>query len=136
MPDHAQVSVGADHAPAVLEALLNLYGARADALAEAAGRTDAARLQDARRALMDADGALDAFGWARGPRLDTAELEGPADLVGEVLGTAVADATEQLERTLEEYGRGAATLAGVMAAVAQLNALLGLFAAHEREHAV
>jgi hypothetical protein len=136
MPDHAHVSVRAEHAPAVLEALLSLYGARADALAEAAGRTDAARLQDARTALMDADAALDTFGWARGPRLEAAELDGPAQLVGEVLATAVGDAAESLERALESYGRGDETLAGVTDAQATLAALLELFAAHEREHTI
>jgi hypothetical protein len=119
----------------VLEALLSLYGARADALAEAAGRTDAARLQDARSALLDADAALDAFGWAHGPRLDAAELEGSPALVGEVLGVAVADAAESLEQALESYGRGEATLADLAHAQARLGALLELFAAHEREHA-
>src|SRR4051794_20707 len=136
MPDHAHVSVRAEDAPAVLEALLSLYGARADALAEAAGRTDAARLQEARAALMDADAALDAFGWARGERLDPAELDGPPQLVGEVLATAVADAAETFERALESYGRGEETLPGLAGTQAQLAALLELFAAHEREHAV
>ena len=136
MPDHAHVSVRAEHAPAVTEALLSLYGARADALAEAAGRTDAARLQEARAALMDADAALDAFGWNRGPRLDAAELEGPPALVGEVLGIAAADAAELLDGSLEAYGRGEASLAGLAEARARLDAVLELFAAHEREHAV
>jgi hypothetical protein len=136
MPDHAHVSVRAEDAPAVLEALLSLYGARADALAEAAGRTDAARLQEARDSLMDADATLDAFGWARGPRLDPAELDGPAPLVGEVLGIAAADATESLDQALEAYGRAEATLAAVAEAHARVAALLELFAAHEREHAV
>jgi hypothetical protein len=136
MPVHAHVSVRAEDAPAVLEALLALYGARADALAEAAGRTDADLLQDARTALMDADAALDAFGWDRGLRLHAADLVGSPLLVGEVLGTAAADATESLERTLESYGRGEATLTGLATVQRQLIALLELFAAHEREHAV
>ena len=136
MPDHVHVSVRAEDAPAVLEALLSLYGARADSLAEAAGRTDPARLQDARTALMDADAALDAFGWEPGAQLGPAELAGPSGLVGEVLGTAVADAAETLERVLESYGRGEETLAGLAAAQERLAVLLGLFAAHEREHAV
>ena len=134
MPDHAHVSVRAEDAPAVLEALLSLYGARADALAEAAGRTDAARLQEARAALMDADAALDVFGWQRGERLDAAELSGPPQLVGEVLGIAAADAAESLEQALEAYARAEDTLAGLGRAHARLEAMLGLFAAHEREH--
>jgi hypothetical protein len=136
MPDHAHVSVRAEDAPAVLEALLSLYGARADALAEAAGRTDSARLQEARNALMDADAALDAFGWQRGERLDAAELSGPAQLVGEVLAIAASDAAESLEQALEAYGRAEETLGGLGRAEARLDAVLGLFAAHEREHTV
>jgi hypothetical protein len=130
------MTVAAEHAPAVLEALLGLYGARADALAVAAGRTDPTRLQDARAALLDADTALDAYGWAPGPRLAAAELERPPGLVGEALGIAAADAAESLERELERYGRGEAPLTALAEAQDRLAALLGLFAAHERDHAV
>ena len=131
MPDHAQVTVAAEHATAVLEALLSLYGARADALAEAAGRTDQARLQEARAAFLDADAALDLFGWTRGPRLETAELTGSPRLVGEVLAAAVTDAAEQFEAALDDYAGARAALADVESAHGRLGALLALFVAHE-----
>ena len=136
MPDHAQVTVDAEEAPAVLEALLSLYGARADALAELAGRTDAGRLQEARAALLDADAALDTFGWERGDRLAPAELSGPPRLVGEVLATAVADAAELFDAVLEAYGRGHATLVQLRDAHEALTRLLAMFAAHESEHEI
>jgi hypothetical protein len=133
MPDHAHVTVAAEQAPEVLDALLSLYGARADALAEAAGRTDEARLRDARSALMDADAALDTFGWERGARLEAAELTGSARLVGEVLAAAVTDAAESFDSTLDAYAGGRAGLPEVEAAHGRLSALLALFLAHEAD---
>ena len=136
MSDHAHVTVAADEAPAVLEALLSVYGARADALAELAGRTEPERLQEARAALLDADGALETFGWSRGARLGPADLTGSSQLVGEVLAAAVGDAAERFDGALEAYAQGHAGLDDLEQAHARLTALLALFLAHEREASV
>jgi hypothetical protein len=136
MPDHARVTVAAEHVPAVLDALVNVYGARADVLAEAAGRPDSARLQDARAALLDADGALDALGWEPGPRLGAAELSGSPRLVADVLTAAVTEGAARFDGAIGAYGRGAAGLDELGAAHAQLGALLALFTEHEGEQAV
>jgi len=136
MSHHASVTVPAEQADLVLEALLCVYAARAYALAERAERTDPGRLQEARAELTDADRALDAFGWQPGARLVRAELAGSGKLVGAVLACALGDTRETFGGVLDDYGRGEATLAELERAHARMSAMLGLFASYEREQAV
>ncbi|MGH2969022.1 MAG: hypothetical protein ACRDK0_08150 [Solirubrobacteraceae bacterium] len=136
MSHHASVTVPAGEAELVLEALLSVYAARAGALAEHAERPDPGRLQEARDALTEAARALDGYGWERGPRYAPAQLAGPDALVGEVLRCALGDAYDALGSTTDDYHRGRAALPDVESAHGRLTAVLGLFAAFEREHAL
>ena len=136
MPHHAHVTVPAEHAAAVADALLAVYSARAYALAEYAERPDAQKLQDCRAALGDAEEALEAFGWDRQPRFAAAELTGTAALVGEVLACAVVDAGQAFGAMFGDYGRGEASLPAVEAAGTRVGALLRLFVAYEEEQAL
>ena len=136
MPHHARVTVPAEHAAAVADSLLAVYTARAYAVAEYAERPDAAKLQECRSALADAEAALEVLGWDREPRFAAVELTGTSALVGEVLSCAVVDAAQAFGTVFAEYGRGEAPLPAVEAAGARVGALLRLFAAYEREETV
>ncbi len=136
MPHHARVTVPAEDAASVADALLAVYSARAYAVAEYAERPDAQKLQDCRAALADAEAALEVLGWDRGPRLTEVELTGTGALVGEVLSCAVADASQAFGAVFDEYGRGAAALPAVEQVAARLAALLRLFVSFEVEQAV
>jgi hypothetical protein len=136
MGHHVEVTVPPEHAPAVHEALLSVYGRAAAALADAAGHSDQERLREAREALLDADAAIATYGMHPGARLEPAELSGSGLLVHLVLGAAVEDAAGTFGLRLDEYSRGAATLDDAAAALAGLAALFDLFARMEREEQV
>jgi hypothetical protein len=136
MGHHVEVTVPPEHAPAVHEALLSVYGSAAAAVAEAAGGRDPERLHEARDALLDADAAIAAYGWAPGAGLDAAQLGGSGLLVHRVLGTAVEDAAGTVGLRLEEYGRGAVGLDDAAEALAALNGLFAMFARVERDEQV
>lgn len=136
MPHHAHVTVPAEHAAAVADALLAVYSARAYAVAEYAERPEVQKLQDCRAALADAEAALEVFGWDRKPRFAAVELTGTSALVGEVLSCAVVDAAQAFGTVFGEYGRGAAPLAAVEAAGARLGALLRLFVGYEERESL
>src|SRR3954447_6610582 len=108
MPHHVELTVPPEHAPAVHEALLSVYGQAAAALSDAAGGNDPGRLQDARAALFDADGALSPFD--AGPVLHGVVLGGSPLLVHLVLAAAVEDAAGTFSLRLGAYQRGEATL--------------------------
>jgi hypothetical protein len=128
MPRHVELTVPPEHAPAVHEALLSVYGRAAGALADAAGGNDTERLRDARRALLDADDALTGF--------EGGELAGPALLVHFVLGAALEDAAGTFALRLGEYGRGEVALDGVAGALDALGGLFSLFAQVARSESV
>lgn len=136
MPHHARVAVPAEHVATVADALLAVYSARAYAVAEYAERPDAAKLQDCRASLADAEAALEVFGWDRGPRLAAVELTGTSALVGEVLSCAVVEALQAFDATFGAYGRGEAPLPAVEEAGMRLAALLRLFVAYEVDQTV
>jgi hypothetical protein len=136
MPQHVNVTVGADEAELVREALLSLYAARATNVADHVGIADAERLREVRAELTDAERMLDAFGWEHRAGVEAAQLCGPEAAVGEVLRLALSDAHGSVGAALEAYHRGAAELDQVIAASERLRALLGRFAAYEREHAL
>jgi hypothetical protein len=128
MPRHVELTVPPEHAPAVHEALLSVYGSAAGALADAAGGNDAERLRDARSALLDADDVVTGF--------DGGELAGPALLVHLVLGAAVEDAAGTFALRLGEYGRGEVALDALAGALEGLRELFALFARVERSESV
>ena len=134
MPEIVTVTVPAQDAELVLEALLAVYAARATHLAEQAG--DEARVREARAGLADVGRMLDVFGWQRGRRVRDAELTGSEWDVGEVLRLALADAHEALGTAIEAYHRGHATLDDLRDASERLHAMLTRFSAFEAEHAL
>jgi hypothetical protein len=136
MSHHVEVTVPAEHAPAVHEALLSVYGRAAAALADAAGHRDPERLHDARSALLDADASLAGYGWAPGARLDPPQLAGAGLFVHDVLGAAVEDAAGSFGLRLQEYGRGEVGLDALAAALAALAGLFDVFARVERSEQV
>jgi hypothetical protein len=136
MPHHVQVTVPPEHAPAVHEALLSVYGRVAAALSDAAATTDADGLRHAREELLDADAALCAYGWAPGARLDPAPLGGSGLLVHRVLGAALDDAAGTVALRLGEYEAGEVGLDDVARALSALTGLFDLFARVERREEV
>ena len=134
MSQHVTVTVPAQDAELVLEALLALYAARATHLAEQVG--DETRVRQARAGLAEVGRMLDVFGWERGRRVRAAELSGSEWDVGEVLRLTLADAHEALGAAIEAYHRGRATLDDVRASAERLAATLDRFCAFEEEHAL
>jgi hypothetical protein len=132
MPHHVELTVPPEHAPAVQEALLSVYGQAAAALSDAAGGNDPDRLEEARDAFRDADGAVDTFA----PGLEPPALGGSPLLVHLVLGAAVEDAAGTFALRLGEYLRGETTLDAVGAALDALAGLFTLFARMERRESV
>ena len=134
MSQHVTVTVPAQDAELVLEALLALYAARATHLAEQVG--DETRVREARAELAEVGRMLDVFGWERGQRVRAAELSGSEWDVGEVLRLSLSDAHEALGAAIEAYHRGRAALEEVQARAERLTAMLGRFCAFEEEHAL
>jgi len=136
MSQHVSVTVPAQDAELVLEALLAVYAARATNLADQVAHGDDARLHEARGELAEAGRMLDLFGWGRGCRVRGAELAGSEWDVGEVLRLALSDAHEALGASIEAYHRGQAALADLLERAERLAAMLERFCAFEREHAL
>jgi hypothetical protein len=134
MPQHVTVTVPAQDAELVLEALLAVYAARATHLAEQVA--DDARLREARAELAEAGRMLDAFGWERGRRVRATELAGSEWDVGEVLRLALSDAHDALGAVIEDYHQGRAALEDLTEASERLRAMVGRFAAFEAQHAL
>jgi hypothetical protein len=134
MPHHVHVTVPPEHAPAVHEALLAVYGRVAAALSDAAATTDADALSEARDALLDADATLTAYGPAT--RLEPAQLGGTGLLVQRVLGAALDDAAGTVALRLGEYEEGEAGLDDVEQSLAALTDLFDLFARVEHREEV
>ena len=132
MTQHVTMTVPAQDAELVLEALLAVYAARATHLAEQVG--DEARVREARAGLADVGRMLDMFGWERGRRTRDAELSGTEWDVGEVLRLALSDAHEALGTAIAAYHQGQATLDDLAEASERLRAMLGRFSAFEAEH--
>jgi hypothetical protein len=131
MPRHSHTLVPVSQAEGVFRALCAVYGARADAVADAAAGHGGTSLDEARAQFIDADAALDLYGWEPGPRLAPAELAGPSALVSDVLQTALIDAVEQLATLCDEYHAARASLADLRAGVRDVDERLALFEAHE-----
>ena len=136
MPQHLTLTVPAEEAELVLDALLAVYAARATNLADQVAEGGGGNVREARAALVEAGRMLDLFGWERGRRARSAELAGPEPDVGEVLRLALSDAHEALGEVIETYHRGGAALEDVHEAAERLRAMLGRFSAFERDHAL
>ncbi len=134
MSQHTSVTVAAAESELVRGALLELYAARATAVAEHAGKVGEERLRELRGELTACERMLDVFGWEA--RAETGELSGTEDVVGQVLRLALSDAVEAVGAVLERYHHGSAELDDVLSASDSLRALVGRFAAFEREHAL
>jgi len=134
MTQHVTMTVPAQDAELVLEALLAVYAARATHLAEQVGYE--ARVREARAALAESGRMLDVFGWERGTRTREAELSGSEWDVGEVLRLALTDAHEALGTAIGAYHQGHATLDDLADASERLRAMLGRFSGFEADHAL
>jgi hypothetical protein len=135
------VRVEPEQVEGVVEALLTVYAARAEALAHAAvAYVDASEgvdgVEDAGRALGEAGAALDGLGWRLGPRTAGGELTGPAGLVGDVLHAALLDGAEAVADACRRYVAAEVGLADLRRAVDDLAARHALFAAHEEREAL
>jgi hypothetical protein len=135
MSRYVNVTVAAGEAEVVAGALLAHYAAQATNVSDHVGREDRL-MHEARAELAEAERMLDVFGWERGGRVRPAELVGPEATVGAVLRLALDDAHEALGEQLAGYHRGAAELEAVLTALERLRAVVGHFAAFEREHAL
>ncbi len=103
-------------------------------MAEHAGKVGEERLRELRGELTACERMLEVFGWEA--RSEAAELCGAEDVVGQVLRLALSDAVDALGAALERYHHGSAELEDVLSASDSLRALVGRFAAFEREHAL
>jgi hypothetical protein len=141
MPREITVSIEPRLVAGIVEALLTIYSAQADALRHATdGHLASAVTFDdvdhARRQLWAVEAALDGLGWTAGERPHAAELSGSPQLIHETLTSAVIAAAEHLAETCREYTRARADLGAVGEAYSRLAALHAVFAVHEDRHAV
>jgi hypothetical protein len=137
---HHTVRVPAAQAAAVLDALITTYAQKADELAAAArayrhAREPLAAVEDARRDVIESEGALDTTGWELGARDADLELAGATGGVREVLYAALLAATDAARTACRDYERGRIARSALAAAVADVAALHELFAALEEADA-
>jgi hypothetical protein len=130
------VRIPAPQAAAIVDSLLAAYARRVDGLAAAARsyrrtREPLAAVEEARREVIETEGALDAIGWERGPRRAEIELAGPPGEVRDVLYEALVAAADAARAACRAYERGRIDRVALAAAVADVTALHERFAALE-----
>jgi hypothetical protein len=139
MNDIAYVTIPADHVEAVTEAVLGLYGARAEALGATAlafldGSDDLAELEHARGELRAIEDALADLGWPRADRAGPVEVVGPPRVLRELIRAALLDAANAVVAVVSRYEAGREELPAVRRAVDAVPVLYGVFARLEAEH--
>jgi hypothetical protein len=88
-------------------------------------------VRDARRALGDAEDALEALGWELGVRPTAGAVAGPAPLVRDAAFTALLEAAERVPAACRAYQAGEVGLAALEASVAAVAAWQRHFVAVE-----
>ena len=136
MAEWSTLDVEGDRVPEAVEALVTVFAARADDLSVIAGdylegREPLTAVRDARRALADADEALEALGWDLGVRPTAGAVAGPAPLVRDAAFTALLEAAERVPAACRAYQSGEVGLPALAAAVAAVGAWQRHFAAVE-----
>jgi hypothetical protein len=137
---HSSLRIPAEQATGILDALVESYARKAEALAEATrayrgGRTPVEAVSDARHDLIEAESTLDAVGWRLGPRTHEFELAGPRDDVRTALYAALLSAARAVYAACEEYEAARLDRAALTSAVHDLVRLHGLFDAFEANDA-
>ena len=136
MSDIAYLTIPGDHVEGVMETVLGLYGARAEALGAIAlgfldGSDEQVELEHARGELRAIDDALADLGWPRAEGGDPVELVGPRRLLREVMRAALLDAANGVVEAVSRYEAATEELPAVRLAVDAVPALFGLFASFE-----
>lgn len=132
MASTATATVPPDQGDAVLDTLLNLYQAQAEALHAATltylGDHRSLRpVLEQRDELAEIDALIDLAGWRFGPRLAELELVGTPALVREVVYATLVDAVESVVRDVDRYERGELELVQLQAQVRTAAVLFGVF---------
>jgi hypothetical protein len=136
MASTLSVIVPPDQGDAVLDTLLTLYQAKAEALRLATlayldERESAAAVLDQRQELLDIDALLELVGWRFGPRSTAVELVGAPALVREVVHGTLAAAADAFARSIDRYERGEIELDALTGEARAIAALLSVFAGLE-----
>jgi hypothetical protein len=136
MSDIACLTIPGDHVEGVTETLLGLYGAHAEALGATAlgfleGSDELAELEHARGELRAIENALADVGWPRAGGSGAVELVGPAQMLREVIRSALLDAADAVVEAVGRYEAGEQELAVVRQAVDAVPALFAVFASCE-----
>jgi hypothetical protein len=136
MSDITCLTIPGDHVEGVTATLLGLYGAHAEAVGATAlgfleGSDELAELEHARGELRAIENALADVGWPRARGSGAVELVGPAQMLREVIRTALLDAADGVVEAIGRYEAGQQELAAVRRAVDAVPALFAVFASCE-----
>jgi len=136
MASTVTVTVPPDQGDAVLDTLLTLYQAQAEALQVATlayldDRRSLEPVLEHRDELAEVEALIDLAGWRFGPRFAAVELVGPPALVREAVYATLVDAVEAVVRDLERYERGELELDVLQTRARAAVALFGVFAGIE-----
>lgn len=132
MASTVSVTVPPDQGDAVIDTLLTLYQAKAEALRLAVlAYLDDRRCLDEvlehRDEMAEIDALLDLTGWNFGARDRVVELVGPPALVREVVHATLAAAADVLARNVERYERAEIELDALTSAAHAVAVLLETF---------
>jgi hypothetical protein len=133
MASTVTVTVPPDQGDAVLDRLLALYQAQAEALhvatlAYLGDRRSLEPVLEHRDELAEIEALIDLAGWRFGPRVATLELVGPPGLVREAVYATLVDAAKAVVRDIDRYERGELELDELRARSRAADVLLVLFA--------
>jgi hypothetical protein len=137
MEDMVEVEVPGAHAALVIETLLGLYGAHAEALGAALpeylqGVFALHELEDLRREVHAIEDALAGLGWPCGREQPVPlVLAGAESLVREVVRNCLSEAADLLGDVARAYEAGREELDALRRAVEAVPALFALFATFE-----
>ena len=131
------VTMPAEQGDAVLDTLLTLY----QALAEALQITTLTYLDDQRSLgpvlerrdeLVEVEALIDLVGWGFGTRAAPFELSGPPALVRETVYSTLVDAAERFAQDIDRYENGEIELDRLQAQASSCAALFSVFMRVER----
>jgi hypothetical protein len=123
--------VPADHGPALVEALLHLYQAKAEALHQRTndlirGEGSTELLLRTRNELYALDQAIERFGWDPGASVGPAEVTADRAVMDEAIRVAIDDAGERISVLCTSLLRGEGSLPEVRSQLEALASLLEL----------
>ena len=111
MTSTIMVTVPPDQGDAVLDTLLTLYQAQAEALHVATlayldDRHSLGQVLEHRDELTEVEALIDLIGWRFGPRVAPVQLVGSPAIVRQVVYATLVDAGERVIGAIERYERG------------------------------